>query len=921
MRPTKLTVSAFGPYAEKAVFELDKFGKKGLYLITGDTGAGKTTIFDAITFALYGEPSGDVRSTGMFRSKYAHAGTPTFVELTFIYAEKEYYIKRNPEYERPAKRGDGMTVEKANAELHFPDGRVITKLKEVNTAIKEILGVDRAQFTQIAMIAQGEFLKLILASTEERQKIFRELFGTKQYQILQEKLKSEAGELAKLCDSLRSGVKQYIDGAVCNPEDELARELEKAKSGALTILDTKEVIAKIIEKDSMEKDSTTKELAQIEQELSVIATALGKAEEIEKAKKTLVQVEKELEEKSLYQKEAAVKFEGEKEKEAQRAKLAESIAIAKNELSKYEEYDNNQKLLAEKQANHKIFLEKEDKQLQEIKQLELSLELQKKELQELKDAPLLYGELKQKKEKLTERKQSLEEIQKEINAWKKLTAELATAQQEYQQCSTEALGLKEEYDGKYKAYLDEQAGILAQTLISGEKCPVCGSTEHPQVAVVTVNAPSKEELELAKERAELAQQKAAKQSELAASLKVQAEGKKEAILKSAVIFLEGCDFEEIVSTLQNARQHVSVEEKNLLQELVNAQNKVKRQKQLEESIPKMEEQRKTANTAFMEIKDTVVSLSIEIKGLLENQQKLASSLTYSGKEAAKKAVLVLEAKLTAMKEAFEEADRKYRKTTSLVKELEGKMQILKEQIKNSEMVDVSDLASRKEELSTEKANYSAILSEIATRLDRNNTALQGIQKQSQALEEAEGKYTWVRALSNTANGTISGKEKIMLETYIQMMYFDKIIARANTRFMVMSGGQYELVRRKEAENNRSQSGLELDVIDHYNGSVRSVKTLSGGEAFQASLSLALGLSDEIQSSAGGIQLDTMFVDEGFGSLDEEALKQAIHTLAGLSQGNRLIGIISHVAELKGKIDKQIIVKKEASKGSFAQLIT
>ena len=172
MRPTKLTVSAFGPYAEKAVFELDKFGKKGLYLITGDTGAGKTTIFDAITFALYGEPSGDVRSTGMFRSKYAHAGTPTFVELTFIYAEKEYYIKRNPEYERPAKRGDGMTVEKANAELHFPDGRVITKLKEVNTAIKEILGVDRAQFTQIAMIAQGEFLKLILASTEERQKFF-----------------------------------------------------------------------------------------------------------------------------------------------------------------------------------------------------------------------------------------------------------------------------------------------------------------------------------------------------------------------------------------------------------------------------------------------------------------------------------------------------------------------------------------------------------------------------------------------------------------------------------------------------------------------------------------------------------------------------------------------------------------------------
>ena len=179
---------------------------------------------------------------------------------------------------------------------------------------------------------------------------------------------------------------------------------------------------------------------------------------------------------------------------------------------------------------------------------------------------------------------------------------------------------------------------------------------------------------------------------------------------------------------------------------------------------------------------------------------------------------------------------------------------------------------------------------------------------------------WLRSLSNTANGTITGREKIMLETFAQMTYFDRILIRANTRFMMMSGGQYELRRRVEADNNRSQSGLELDVIDHYNGSLRSVKTLSGGESFKASLSLALGLADEIQSAAGGVQLDTMFVDEGFGSLDEDSLQQALRVLSELSEGRRLVGIISHVGELKEKIDKQIVIKKDRAGGSRAEIV-
>ncbi|NLA88209.1 MAG: SMC family ATPase [Clostridiales bacterium] len=238
MRPITLTMSAFGPYAEKTVLELYKLGTQGIYLITGDTGAGKTTIFDAITFALYGEASGENREASMLRSKYATPETPTFVELVFEYAGKRYTIKRNPEYERPVKRGEGTTTQKADAELTMPDGQVITKAKDVTNTVKEIIGIDRSQFTQIAMIAQGDFLKLLLAPTEERKKIFRQIFRTELYQVLQDKLKEESAALSRQREALCSRIRQYIDDIVCKDDDVLSIELEKAKSRNLPISDT-----------------------------------------------------------------------------------------------------------------------------------------------------------------------------------------------------------------------------------------------------------------------------------------------------------------------------------------------------------------------------------------------------------------------------------------------------------------------------------------------------------------------------------------------------------------------------------------------------------------------------------------------------------------------------------------------------------
>ena len=307
----------------------------------------------------------------------------------------------------------------------------------------------------------------------------------------------------------------------------------------------------------------------------------------------------------------------------------------------------------------------------------------------------------------------------------------------------------------------------------------------------------------------------------------------------------------------------------------------------------------------------------ERKKQLETEQK---GLRFGGKAEAEQAVLSIEKVMAEMKADFNRAQKALADSKERIAGYKASIERLSKQISSDCVLDKEMEQKKKEALIEKKRAEDADSKVLHSRIEANQLALANIRAKVGELGVLETHYAWVKALSNTANGTISGKEKVMLETYIQMTYFDRIIARANTRFMVMSGGQYELKRRKEAENNRSQSGLDLDVIDHYNGTERSVKTLSGGESFKASLSLALGLSDEIQASAGGVKLDTMFVDEGFGSLDEESLDQAMKALSSLADGNRLVGIISHVADLKNRIDKQIVVTKQRSGGSRAEIV-
>lgn len=921
MRPLKLTVSAFGPYANETIFDLEKFGNKGLYLITGDTGAGKTTVFDAITFALFGEASGGVRDTNMFRSKYANSQIATYVELEFEYAGEKYYIKRNPPYERAKKSGEGMTNQLAEAEIHCPNGTITTKINEVNNKVKEILGIDRGQFTQIAMIAQGEFLKLILASTEERKKIFREIFKTRSYEQLQYEVKQEAKILIDTVKEQKIKVLQHIQDALCKQDDVLEIQLTKAKQNELATTEVTQIIEQIIAQDQDEKQTMELAIEKIDQQIDLINGKLGQAQEIQKARIALEKASQDRQAKEILKIQAEESFKLELDKEEERVKLAEKITLIKNALPQYAEYEEVQ---IEQKKTERILQETQTIQgniIVSIEKREKDLEHKKEELLSFKNSELNYSELKQEQEKTTKQKKELELLQVEIQEASLLEIELLKRQESYTKTANEAQEWIRQYNVKREVYLNEQAGILAKTLSANQQCPVCGSTTHPNPAVLTQDAPSKEELDQAESRAETFKKKTTDESERAASIKERLTNKKIQIQKDAKEWLGEYSYQEIEKTLRSTFLNLKEQEDQHNKALIHLKIQVDKKKYLEIEIPKLQEKLKVENEELTKTKTAMSSFSAQITSKREEAAKLKSALAYPGKQEAEAALLELESILLGMKQALQMADEHKQKTALEVNQLAGTIGALTKQLENVETFEVTILVAENEELKDHKQKSNNLLSDIKVRLAQNSKALLGIQNKSKVLAENEEKSSWVQALSNTINGSISGKDKIELETYIQMTYFDRIIARANTRMLSMTNKQYELKRKEEADNKSGKTGLELDVIDHYNGSERSVKTLSGGESFKASLSLALGLSDEIQSSSGGIKLDTMFVDEGFGSLDEESLKQAINTLAALSEGNRLIGIISHVPELKEKIDKQIVIKKTPADGSYVTIVT
>lgn len=909
MRPVYIRMSAFGPYAGIQELNMEELGAGGLYLITGDTGAGKTTIFDAITFALYGEASGDSREAGMLRSKYADPSVPTEVELTFIYGGKTYKVCRNPEYERPTKRGTGMTMQKAEAELIYPDGRVVTKPKDVTAAVTEIMGVNREQFCQIAMIAQGKFRDLIEKGTTERQKIFREIFRTAPYQQVQDILKGKYRALERECETLRESVKQYIQGILWN----------KDASEETPVEEVMELLTEQNKADQEIQAGLLEELQQKEQVLQKIRSELERDRERKKRQKLYLELQDKRQEQQEQLVEVRRRYQGEQEKGPERQRIGDEISRLESLMPQYlhlEELKKNER--ADQDEREKL----SGKQRQyEAKQEELKGKIQegREAGESLADAPEEYQKLLFESEKHQKYMERLQNLLKVILQYEKLQQDLLVKQREYRTVRDRVQKKESEYRVKNQAFLDEQAGILAQTLVEDQPCPVCGSIHHPAPAEQNPGAPSKDELELLQQELEQCRVREAEASRKAGELLGNVQSRAESIKREA----EGLELtgtlEEMKHQLANLQKQGQTTEKQLQQEKGLASEKVKQKDMWNRLLPEQEKALEKVTEELQQIRERQAAVESKQKAAGEEIQRLTGVLPYPGQKEAQEKHIELVQKQNEMKRQLEQAEKAVQTAEVEIAGTEGRLKELRQQLEEAVEADTEALRQKQAEIETEKAACEERGKELHHRIQNNQSVLKNLQNRSKELVEKEKQYTMVRSLAVTALGNIPGKEKIMLETYVQMTYFDRIIARANTRLMVMTGGQYEMKRRRGSSNLRSQSGLELDVIDHYNGSERSIRTLSGGESFQASLSLALGLADEIQASAGGIRLDTMFVDEGFGSLDSESLEQAVQALAGLAESKRLVGIISHVDELKNRIDRQIVVKKERSGGSTAEI--
>ncbi len=919
MRPLKLIMSAFGPYAERTELDLASLGRSGLYLITGDTGAGKTTIFDAITYALYGEPSGDNRDANMFRSKYADMETPTEVDLTFEYAGKIYRVKRNPEYERPKSRGEGVTLEKANAELYLPDGRIITKRKEVDAELISIMGVDRNQYAQIAMIAQGDFLKLLLASTEDRKKIFQKIFRTRCYFDLQERLKRESGNLRDELDGQKASVKQYIGGILCDVDNVLSLEVNKAKQGLLPTAEVMSLLDRLIADDEETAAHLTAEASALDAEQTELTKRLAIAEKQKAAEESLAFSTEKLAIQSDELTALQSAYDAEDAQKPVVKELADQLATMREKLSDYDELEHKKQALERMIAEINRMTTDVAVSEAQVGDLKAEIEKLKTEAQSLTNIGEEMARLDAEGKELEQEKKALDALKDDLRVYDRLQKEYEIARRTYADAAESAETARRDHDVKHKAYLDEQAGIIAEALVSGAPCPVCGSTEHPHVAQKSENAPTKEQLEISKKQADSATRVAEQASITAGEKKAALTERQGSIEKTAAELLQVSGMEDIPGHLSTREIDHTTRACGLSARRHTVQTSMERKKLLDLLIPKKEKESETATAEIGALRTALAAKTAERDAVAAQVTALTDKLPYASKAEAQTEIISLDAQKQRMEANFKAAESNLNTCLQIIVALEARIAEAKNAIGEQINIDIPAETMRDGEIKMQRQLNDAKRQKINARLASNRRTRDSIAAKSCEITALEARYTWVKALSNTANGNITGKEKIMLETYIQMTYFDRIIARANTRLMVMSGGQYELKRRREADNNRSQSGLELDVIDHYNGSERSVNTLSGGESFKASLSLALGLSDEIQSSAGGIRLDTMFVDEGFGSLDEESLRQAIRALSDLTEGDRLVGIISHVAELKERIDMQIVVTKEKSGGSRVEI--
>lgn len=913
MRPIRIEMSAFGPYAGKQTVEMDRLGTSGIYLITGDTGAGKTTIFDAIVFALYGTASSDRRSGDMLRSRYAEPDTPTEVKLVFAYRNKEYEIRRNPTYQRPKLRGEGMTQENASAELRLPGGEILTRTGEVDEKIREILGMTRDQFMQIAMIAQGDFLKLLLAKTEERRKIFSSIFRTGRYARLEDRLKQDARQARKTYDDLVREI---------GFEQERARIPEGTDRSGLRDEEYLQAIEKFRDEAGKRLEEGEKMQEVLRGELDVLAARILAAEEHEKRKKALEETRQQRTKLQATAEQRKQELEAARSREPEAKEKEARLHVEQDRLQQYDRLEElkQQKTEAEKRRDSD---EAARKKLEEARKV-LTQQIQDCR-QKIKEKETLSGKaaaLSGEKERLRSQGAEYKELKTLLEACEEASEKWSRAAATYQAACGKEQEFGESYRRQHRAFLDDQAGILAAELAENQPCPVCGSLHHPSPAVKTDDAPTRETVEQSQKRWEESKTAMDEAGRKAAALR----GTRDSSLQHMEEKAKGLNMPPepatLKETLMEEQKRFRSKWKEVTGSLAASEAAAEAKVVLEEKLETLRKKQEEDEEAYRKLELESARLQEQIENLSANYSELKETLPYPDRESARKAASLLDREIREIREAVQSAEENEQAVAGRIQEAEGRMDELQKQIREGESAESmtsAELQEKQTQKKEEQLRLQAEAKEDNLIWETNSAAAGSIRKLSGEREQAARKYSMLQNLADTANGNLSGKQRIQLETYVQQQLFDRILVRANTRFRVMSAGQYDLVRRKEYQKNQ-QSGLDLDVVDHYNGTTRSVSTLSGGESFMASLSLALGLSDEIQESAGGVQLDALFVDEGFGSLDEETLDQAMKAIQTLAEdGGRIVGIISHVTELQNRIDRQLLVRKMKSGGSTATI--
>ena len=932
MRPINIKICAFGPYKDEVYIDFTKFYDNGIFLITGDTGSGKTTIFDAICFALFGSASGVNRDKSSFRSDFASDEVKTYVELEFSHKDCIYKIERCPSYMRKKKRGEGNTLVSGDATLIYLD-KVITGEKNVTDKCVEILGINYSQFKQISMIAQGEFLKLLLAKSSDRADIFRRIFDTGIYKEISDRLKK------KYLDVKR----EYEDELLSLSTLRNSVIWDRDVAQDIGISEFLELLFSEIDIDKKSEDKLGVNKTGILNKIQNITSKIDNANEINSNFDKYETIKKEREDK--LRNNVDIKRECvSKNKDIYDfiVPLYDELVRCKKMIEvKNRELVNNKKKLDDVCGEYnKILIEYDKKDLVDdnISKLKIDLSELEKKLPiflEIDNLELKLDELENiynllKIDELGLLVNKIRENKIISDKYKNISKDFFEVKDKYNK-------LNRDYNVMYNKFISCQAGVLALNLVDGDACPVCGSLEHPNKAVISLEVVTKEDLDLSKDKVDICQ------NELdVLSNKVSFLGKELEISSKDVEGLDLVLIEQDISKYQKlVTSNIDVSSYNINDVLADISY-------IKASI---DNKKSLINDKIIreELEDKINNIKVEIVGLenyVTNFNKRYEEIT-NEKVRLESVINVLEKEIFEFEKQFKGINNEYvnrykefgydsedeyltvklgkdiyssyqREIESYDKELlelNSKIKAIGELIEGKERIDIDALIIEKQVMNKELSAIELSLKNVHSKINNNKLVYDKIKFVDKKVGKVEKSLSLYEDLSNTANGNIKGKNKLEFEQYVQAYYFDNVLESANKRFSYMTDSRYLLVRKTESSKVSDKLGLELEVIDNYTGKKRDVSSLSGGESFKAALSISLGISDVVQSYAGGIVIEAMFIDEGFGSLDSESLEQAMNAISMLSNDNSLIGIISHVTELKDRIDKKIVVKKSNSGSS------